>query len=312
MTVLAFIHFARSQVQIAVIEVGLGGRLDATNVITPLVSAITTISRDHEAYLGHDLLSIAREKGGIIKSGVPVVCGALLPEVKDCLDAIAVERGAPAYFLGIDFSFFLKQDGDFDYRGIKRNFGDLRVALHGPHQKANAAIAVAALENIAARFPVEEEAIRNGLATVRWAGRFEVLCYSPTLILDGAHNGEGAQALVRALEEFRGGIKAKFLFAAMADKDWRLILDTLLPLAEEFVFTRVRMDRSADPEDLVKQVAGKLPTRCIPDSRLALGTVMKDAASDAVVVVAGSLYLLGEIRPLAEHIARRQNSTQSN
>jgi dihydrofolate synthase/folylpolyglutamate synthase len=299
-TVLAFVYFARAGVQVAVIEVGLGGRLDATNVITPVVSMITTISRDHEAYLGHDLLSIAGEKAGIIKPHVPVVCGALLPVVRDYLKKIADDRAAPAYFLGIDFKFLLKEHSDFDYTGIKRNLTGLRVGLQGPHQKANAAVALAALEKIEQRFPVDEEAIRAGLASVHWPGRFEILCHSPVLVLDGAHNGEGAQALVRAIEEFGGGQKAKFLFAAMADKDWRLILDTLLPFAQEFVFTRVAMERSADPQDLAQYLAGRVATRTIPDSRHALEALVKGAASRDVVVVAGSLYLLGEVRPLAQ------------
>ena len=307
-TVLAFIHFARKQVQIAVVEVGLGGRLDATNVITPLVSAITTISRDHEAYLGHDLLSIAREKGGIIKPGVPVVCGALVSEVKDCLAAIAVERGARAYFLDSHFSFFLKPDRHFDYRGIKRNFAGLWVALRGAHQKANAAVALAALESIAEAFPVEEAAIRAGLKDVCWPGRFEVLSDSPTLVLDGAHNGEGAQALVEALGEFGGGRQARFLFASMADKDWRFILDTLLPHAREFVFARVAMQRSADPEDLARHVADRVPTQTVPDSRSALRAMMGNAAPDDLVVVAGSLYLLGELRPTAQELAGLQKA----
>ncbi|HEY7163591.1 MAG TPA: folylpolyglutamate synthase/dihydrofolate synthase family protein [Candidatus Binatia bacterium] len=303
-TVLAFIHFARQQVEIAVVEVGLGGRLDATNVITPLVSVITTISRDHEAYLGHDLLSIAGEKGGIIKPRIPVICGALVPEVRDHLANIAVDRGALSYFLGMDFKFFLKEHSDFDYTGIKRNFEGLRIALRGMHQKRNAAVALAALETIQGYFPVDEQTIRDGLQTVSWPGRFEVLCTNPDLVLDGAHNGEGVEALVQTLREFGGGRQAKFVFASMADKDWRLILDTLLPLAREFVFTRVAMERSANPEQLARHIGDRVPTRIVPDSRAALHSVMKDAVSGDLVVVAGSLYLLGELRPVAEKIGR--------
>ena len=306
-TVLAFIYFARQQAQVAVVEVGLGGRLDATNVITPMVSAITTISRDHEAYLGHDLLSIAGEKGGIIKPQIPVVCGALVREVRNHLKGIASARAAPAYFLGSHFKFFLKEEGNFDYTGIKRNFGGLRVALRGAHQKANVAVALAALENIDQQFPVLEQAIRDGLENVRWPGRFEVLCHSPALVLDGAHNGEGVQALVRALEEFSAGSKAKFLVGSMADKDWRFMLDSLLPLAAEFVFTKVAMERSANPEDLAHYLRERVPTRIMSDSRAALASMMSDAARDDLVVVAGSLYLLGEVRPLAEEIARTGN-----
>jgi dihydrofolate synthase/folylpolyglutamate synthase len=134
------------------------------------------------------------------------------------------------------------------------------------------------------------------------------LCHSPALVLDGAHNGEGVQALVQALEEFSGVTKAKFLVASMADKDWRFILNALLPVAAEFVFTKVAMERSADPEDLARYLGDRVPTRIVPDSRTALASIMNDASRNDLVVVAGSLYLLGEIRPLAEEIARTINA----
>ena len=124
-TVMAFIHFARRKIDVAVVEVGLGGRLDATNLVRPVVSLISTISKDHEAYLGSDLLSIAREKGGIIKQGIPVVCGALPTDVAALLKDIADERNAPSYFLGRDFTFSLKNEGLFDYRGLKWRLIDL-------------------------------------------------------------------------------------------------------------------------------------------------------------------------------------------
>ena len=152
-TVMAFVHFARRKIDVAVVEVGLGGRLDATNLVRPVVSLISTISKDHEAYLGSDLLSIAREKGGIIKQGIPVVCGALPTDVAALLKNIADEHKAPAYFLSRDFTFSLKNNGRFDYRGLKWRLIDLVVALRGRHQKRNAALALAGLEIAAARFP---------------------------------------------------------------------------------------------------------------------------------------------------------------
>src|SRR2546422_2340825 len=200
-TVLAFIYFARQQVDLAVIEVGLGGRLDATNLITPIVSLITTISKDHEAYLGADLLSIAREKGGIIKPGVPLVAGALPKEAVNLFNDLARERRAPAYFLGQDYRIFLKNAGLFDYTGVKENFEMLSVALRGRHQRSNAAVALASLETARETFPVSEEVLREGLRTVKWPGRFEIMLESPTVILDGAHNGEGVKALVEAVQE---------------------------------------------------------------------------------------------------------------
>jgi len=313
-TVMAFVHFARQQIDVGVIEVGLGGRLDATNLVRPIASAITTISKDHEAYLGSDLASIAREKAGIIKAGVPVTCGALPAEAVQVVKKIANERGAPCYFLNSEYNFALKNDDHFDYKGIddhfdykgiKEEYFELSVALRGRHQKANAAVALSALEIAGPSVPVSEAVIREGLRTVRWPGRFEVLCEAPTIVLDGAHNGEGAKALADLLESFRRGRKVKFLFASMQDKDWRLILDTLVPHAQEFVFTRVAMERSADPASLADYVKAKRPCQVIENSQDALESLVASAHADDIVMIAGSLYLLGEIRPAAQAIAAK-------
>jgi dihydrofolate synthase/folylpolyglutamate synthase len=310
-TVMAFVYFARRRTAVAVIEVGLGGRLDATNVITPMVSAITTISKDHEAYLGPDEISIAREKGGIIKPGIPAVIGKVSGEVAEVLRSIAADRRAPAYFLGIDFKFFLKDDGDFDYTGIKQNFLNLELALRGRHQRANAAVALAALELIADRFPVEGNTLREALQQVRWPGRLDVMLERPTVILDGAHNPEGAKALVDELSGFRPGRTVRLLFATMADKEWELMLRSLATVVDEVIFTKVEMERSADPRQLAERL-GPIPHRVIFDSRTALRALVDEAQEEDVIVVAGSLYLLGELRPLIEEIARARAASSSN
>ena len=269
-TVMAFIYFARQQVEAAVIEVGLGGRLDATNVVTPLITAITTISRDHEAYLGPDEISIAREKGGIIKPGVPVVCGKLSQAVAHLLKSIAAERGSSAYFLGVDFGFSLKNDGLFDYTGIKQHYSNVELGLRGRHQRANASVALAILELVEDRIPVIEKNLREGLATVRWPGRLEVMLERPTVILDGAHNSEGINALVDELKTLRQGRRIKLLFAAMADKEWELMLGVLAKTVDEMIFTRVKIERSADPRQLADKLKAAIPHRVIDDSRLGL------------------------------------------
>ena len=297
-TVMAFIYFARKRVDVAVVEVGLGGRLDATNVVTPLDSVITTISKDHEAYLGPDELSIASEKGGIIKSRIPVVCGKVSEPVTGLLQDIARMRESPAYFLGTSFSFLLKNERFFDYIGMKQNLSDLTVALRGRHQLANAALALAALELVSEHFPVAETVIRQGLKTVRWPGRLEVMAERPLVILDGAHNPEGVRALADALRDLRRGRKIRVLFATMADKEWQLMLGTLAPLADEIVFTRVAMERSADPELLAKSIPLQVSNRVIQDSKTALAALLDTAQPEDIVVVAGSLYLVGEVRPL--------------
>ena len=302
-TVMAFVYFARRQIDVGVIEVGMGGRLDATNLVTPLVSVITTISKDHEAYLGPDEMSIAREKGGIIKPAVPVVCGKMTREVAQLLQGIAGERGAPGYFLGVDFGFSLKNEGLFDYTGIKRSFKNLKLGLRGRHQRANGALALAVVELLQGRLPVSAKALRQGLATVRWPGRLEVMLERPLVILDGAHNGEGVQALVDELSDLRQGRRIKLLFAAMADKELELMLHALTKVVDEVIFTRAELARSADPEQLAAKLAGAIPNRVIRDSRVGLLTLLDEARDDDIVVVAGSLYLLGEIRPTMEKFA---------
>jgi dihydrofolate synthase/folylpolyglutamate synthase len=307
-TVMGFVYFARQQVEVAVVEVGLGGRLDATNLVTPLVSVITTISKDHEVYLGSDLLSIGREKGGIIKPGVPVVLGALPEAVVDLFKSLSREHRAPVYFLGQDYRIFLKNSGDFDYTGTKQNFAGLSVGLRGRHQRNNAAVALAVLEMAGERFSVPEEILREGLKTVTWPGRFEVMLESPTVILDGAHNGEGAKALLEAVREYYQGKKIALLFASMEDKDWRLMLSLLAEITNEAVLTRVKMERSADPQKLASFLAEKrLPHRVIEDSRVALRSLLGSAAADEIVLVAGSLYLLGEVRPVVQEIANQRS-----
>ncbi len=302
-TVMAFVYFARAQIDIAVVEVGLGGRLDATNLVRPLVSVITTISRDHEAYLGSDLLSIAREKGGIIKPAVPVVFGRLAPEVAALLKDIAVERGASSYFLGEDFKISLKNRDLFDYTGIRKNHQALFSALRGRHQQNNAALALSALEVAGGTFPVSNEVLREGLGTVSWPGRFEIMRQAPSVILDGAHNCEGVQALIETIDAYRQGRDVKLLFASMEDKDWRRMLSMLEGVVDEAVFTRVHMDRSADPRQLADCLTRKVPHRVIEDSRSALNSLVDEAHPSDIIVVAGSLYLLGEIRPLLAAVA---------
>jgi len=307
-TVMAFLYFARHATDLAVVEVGLGGRYDATNVITPLVSLITTISKDHEAFLGADLLSIAGEKAGIIKPAIPVVCGAVSSEVHELFHRIAGKQGATAYFFGSEFSFSLKNEGFFDYTGLKHYYSDLTVRLRGRHQKHNASVALAALELVQDRFPVGEEEVRTGLATVQWPGRFEVMVEKPTVVIDGAHNGAGIMALVEALEIYRGR-RIKLLFAAMSDKDWGFMLSRLIGVVHEAIFTKVAVERSADPAELARGFADRMVTRSHADSRAALRLLIDESDPGDVIVVAGSLYLVGEIRPMLQEFALAQGKS---
>lgn len=311
-TVMAFVYFARRGAEIAVIEVGLGGRLDATNVITPMVSVITTISQDHEAYLGPDEISIGREKGGIIKAGVPVAIGKVSREVGELLREMAAQKGAPAFSLGRDFGFFLKEDGRFDYTGIKQSYLSLELGLRGRHQRSNAAIALAALESIADRFPVAESVLREALRRVRWPGRLDVMLESPMVLLDGAHNPEGVRALAEELRALRTGRTIRLLFATMADKEWEIMLGCLGQVVDEVIFTKVAMERSADPHRLAEKLGPALPHRVIADARLAACTVIEEARENDIVVIAGSLYLIGDVLPLVAEIAAARAASRAD
>ena len=312
-TVMAFVYFARRQVDLAVIEVGLGGRFDATNLVRSIVSVITTISKDHEAFLGSDIGSIALEKACIIKKAVSVVCGALPPEAIEVIEGVAAANQAACYRLGQNFTLKLKNGGAFDYKGTKWNLPDVSVALRGAHQIRNAGVAIAALEIIDNRFPTSEVAIRSGLQNVSWPGRMEVILTDPAVIIDGAHNNEGIDALIDELRQLRRGRRIRVLFAVMEDKDWRFMLAALAGVVDEIVFTRVsQLERSADPAQLQEAVADKLQSQVIPDPRLAVETLVQSAAPDELIVITGSLYLLGEVRPLLATMAQARQSDQSN
>src|SRR5437879_4694459 len=184
----------------------------------------------------------------MIKPGVPLVAGALPKEAVNLFNDLARERRAPAYFLGQDYRIFLKNAGLFDYTGVKENFEMLSVALRGRHQRSNAAVALVSLETARETFPVSEEVLREGLRTVKWPGRFEIMLESPTVILDGAHNGEGVKALVEAVQEYYGARKVKLLFASMEDKDGRLMLGLLDGGANEEATARVGRGGGAESQ----------------------------------------------------------------
>jgi len=310
-TVMAFVYFARRSVDVAVVEVGLGGRLDATNFVTSCVSIITTIAKDHEAYLGSEPLSIAREKGGIIKPGVPLVGGRFAPEIQRLFEETARAKQAASYFLGRDFSVTLKDDGRFDYSGLQGALSDLSLGLAGRHQRSNAALALCALEVARAEFPVSVTSMREGLAKVFWPGRLEAALERPEVILDGAHNEEGVKALAAEMRERLGARKATVIFAAMADKDWRLMLGELSAVAGGFVLTRVAMDRSADPVEMAAWVrsAGAIPVKVVADARQAVTDSIRGAAPEDVILITGSLYFLGEVRSAVLSLARRPDGS---
>ncbi|HKF66910.1 MAG TPA: folylpolyglutamate synthase/dihydrofolate synthase family protein [Vicinamibacterales bacterium] len=301
-TALAFELFRRAAVEVAVIEVGLGGRLDSTNVIDPVVTAITSIDFDHQQYLGSTLDAIAGEKAGIIKAGVPVVVGDLRPEAMAAIEAVARERQAsivPAR-QGVTTSPATSGTASantFDLRTPARDYGTLTLSLRGDHQVANAIVAVRLLEQLDQRgVGVPAGAIREGLARVSWPGRLDhrSLPGGRELILDAAHNPAGAAALASYLRNI-GGQRPVLVFGAMRDKDVHGMLSALLPTVSRMIVTRASNSRSADPETLAAEartIAPSLRIEVVPTPAEAVSAAW---SASSRVVVAGSIFLLGDV-----------------
>ena len=308
-TGVAFELFRRAGVDTAVVEVGLGGRLDATNVITPVASAITSIAFDHQRYLGTTLHDIAREKAGIIKPGVPVVVGEVAPEAFAAIERVARERGAELIRAseGVTVTTVrLKPDttkkGQPDHSTIRlrtptRDYGEIDLALAGAHQVANALVAVRVLEVVDARgVAVPREAVVKALANVSWPGRLDrrTLPDGREVLLDAAHNPAGAAALAAYLAG-EGGEKLPLVFAAMRDKDVRGMFQALLPSVGAVVVTRVSNRRTMEPEALAEHARAVAPTASVyiaPSLDEALDAAWRKSRR---IVVAGSIFLVGDV-----------------
>jgi dihydrofolate synthase/folylpolyglutamate synthase len=286
-TVIAFELFRRAAVDIAVVEVGLGGRLDATNVVSPTVTAITSIGLDHEQYLGSTLAGIAREKAGIIKPGVPVVIGPMTREALDVIEEIADERGAPVVRAcdGVEWI-------DGRLRTPTRDYGPVELALRGDHQVANATVAVRLLEQL----NVPAAAVVDGLARVVWPGRLDVVRFPDgrEAILDAAHNPAGAAALASYLKTLSGD-RPPLVFAVMRDKDIEGMLRELVPAIGALVVTRASTRRAAEPDALAERARALWPSlhiAAIPSPSAALDAAWRISPR---IVVAGSIFLLGDV-----------------
>lgn len=294
-TAMAFQHFARQAVEAAVIEVGLGGRFDATNVITPHVAVVTNVSLEHQEYLGRTLAEIGMEKAGIIKSGVPIVT-ASRGEGHEVIRRTAAERGAPLVQVQEAYAFSVRESGlagqVLDLTGPRRRYEALWIPLAGRHQAENAVTAIAAAEVLEAQgFRLGEGAIRRGLQEARWPGRLQVVSERPRILLDGAHNPAGAQALAAFLAEHRPTLNRLILvFGVLRDKDWEAMLALLGPLADQTILTHPPADRGADPHELVMadRYCSKVEIAADPAEGLALARAV--AGPDDTILVTGSLY----------------------
>ena len=292
-TLLALEWFARIGVEVGVIEVGLGGRLDATNVVHPIVTAVTSIARDHEEFLGSDLRSIAREKAGIAKPGVPLVVGRIVTEAEDVVVAHARAVGAPVVSAVRDATLEAGAGG-LAFRGPRGHAWDrLRIGLPGAVQEENARVALTVLSCAAERFPCTVDAVRGGLGAARWPGRLATLRERPRVVVDGAHNPAGVEMLLRELPALVADRRVTLVFAVMADKAWQAMLDPLARASARVVLTRVGR-RGLDPQVMAAHVGDQIPTDVLEEARAAVERALAVTADDGAVVVAGSLFLAGE------------------
>ncbi len=294
-TVMAFLHFARSGVELAVVEVGLGGRLDATNVVDPAVAVITGIGLDHQEFLGDTLGSVAREKAGIIKPGCRVVIGRVPNEARAVLQHAVDDCGADAQWAGRDFS--VGGAPRFRFTGWAEVVDDVELALRGAYQRENAAVAIAAAMRVRDRFPISSAHLRRGLATVRWPGRLDVVQSAPLVVLDGAHNVDGITALVRELPAVVGRRRVHLLFAVMCDKRWQPMVETLAPHAASATVTTILPPRGADPDVLAPVFARFCPTSIVSEPVDGFDRLRQSVSGDDAIVATGSLFLLGAIYP---------------
>jgi len=318
MTAIAFAHFSREQVQIAVLEVGMGGRLDATNVVDPLLSIITDISLDHQNFLGNTVGDIAREKAGIIRPGGIVVTLPQLPDANDVIGNTVLDLGAR----GVSAVRYVPPVSPASERylmpGIEKNAPQsyrypmqvmgkeilVETRLVGRHQLRNVALAIAAAEELHnSRFPqITPASIEQGIRATRWPGRFDVIpphAGLPEVVLDVAHNPAGAWALRSALSERYGDRPLIFIFAAMRDKAISEMTEILFPIAESVLATRADNPRSASPEE-IQQAAHRTGAEIevANDVTGAIARARVIASPTAVIVITGSIYLVGEAIPL--------------
>lgn len=300
-TALAFKHLSDEEVDYAVVETGLGGRLDATNVLKPVVSVITNVQLDHTEVLGNSLEDIAREKAGIIKKETPAVTAESDARALEVLETACLKNHSPLYVVGEDVNYRIISCGEngivFDVEGLRKHKG-LKTNLLGRHQALNAATAVAALDIInAGHDKITEENIRNGLKSVDWPARFEQLNTKPKIILDCAHNPAGAETLAKTLEDLYPKNKVILVFGASNYKDVPGILAKLTPKAKAVLAVRSRHPQAESPEKLCDMVKS-YGIQCTDAHSMeeSIGEAKKLAGKEGVIVFAGSIFAVGDAR----------------
>jgi len=301
MTCAAFLQSVKLNTDFTILETGLGGRLDATNVAHPLVTVITQISHDHTKTLGSSLESIAAEKAGIFKQGVPCVCGVDQKNLQMLLTGLAGKKQAPILFTdastAIDVHDASPSGTTFSAKTPLRTYENIHISLAGAHQTANAANVLGVVDELVKQgFSIPGEAVHNGMNSVKWSGRIQVLQQDPTVIIDAAHNTAGMRTLVHTIETQFSDKKLRLVFGVLADKRYTEMLDLIVPLAESVILAKPDSPRACDPADLAAQYDfGDTPvyiSRSIADAR---DKAMARATDNDLVCFAGSIYFIGEI-----------------
>lgn len=318
-TAMALVHFQLRRVDAAVLEVGLGGRLDSTNICQPLVSVITSISFDHTQQLGSTLSAIAGEKAGIVKPGTPLVSGVLQDEPREVIAQAAQQQGCRIVQLGSDFHFqytpprhleTAHQRGHIDFQysiaGVALDLAGLELNLTGCHQAANAAVAIATVMELRRNgWNIPDSSLRQGLAQVKWPARVEVIGRKPTVVLDAAHNVASVIALVQSLHESFATRRRLLVFATSRDKDVRGMLQVLLGKFDEVIFTRYWNNPRGVPPEELKAIAEELSpgatVHVCADSATAWQLANQLATPEDLICITGSFFLAAEIRTTIEH-----------
>jgi dihydrofolate synthase/folylpolyglutamate synthase len=311
---LCFLHFLRRRVDVAVLEVGLGGRFDSTNVCSPEVALITSISFDHVRQLGNRLDSIAREKAGIIKTGRPVISGVLAPEARTVIENTAQTRHAPLQQLGADFHYRYEPGNAAQARKAKiqictasRNWPEMELGLLGEHQAANASVVVACVEKLQSLgWHISDQAVARGLAEVAWPARLEIMCRTPWVILDCAHNVASALALVETLATSFPPCRRSLIFASSRDKDVAGMFRTFQSHFDRAHLTRFGSNpRSFTPAELALLwgASNEAPCALHESAPRALESALREAKPEDLICITGSVFLAGELRPLIAKLA---------
>ncbi|WP_339259151.1 folylpolyglutamate synthase/dihydrofolate synthase family protein [Lysinibacillus sp. FSL K6-3209] len=298
-TLIMFQYFADEEVDFALIETGLGGRLDATNVITPLVSIITTISLEHTAFLGDTYAKIAFEKAGIIKEGVPVVVGVQNKEALATIQKVAQERQARCLVLGDDFNIVAQEQEmgmqSFHYHNAYLDLTNIQLKMAGAHQIANASLAITAMDILREQrlIHLSEESMRQALQHAQWAGRFEQ--FPNNIVLDGAHNSEGTAALIQTLQKVYPNQRYRFIYAALSDKDHANSIALMDAVATSIAFTQIGLP-NAMPAEQLAMLSTHQDKQYNENWQVIVSEVIQHKDQQDIVVITGSLYFIAEVR----------------